>query len=142
MITLTLNKNLLALLNLTLIIEFLFIMITPMKKFSIIYKKTISIVFLGAYLLILGYSSFHLHKTNYFLEDAINVEGKVFSNSSFHQNGFCLLFHFNCSQLKGDIDSITDYKPTEILVKQSAFTSSLISSEINSLLRRGPPSII
>jgi hypothetical protein len=112
-----------------------------MKNFQTRYKKTFSVLSLAAYIFILGYSLFHFHKCGYFPENSINIESKIYSNSGFHQNGFCQISHFSNNQLTGDVNLFSDYKPTETLAQQFNFTPSLISSEINSLLRRGPPSL-
>lgn len=112
-----------------------------MKKLQLRYKKAFSILSLCAYLFISGYSLFHFHKTDYFLEPSVNIEGKIYIDSGFHHNGFCQLFQFNSSQLSWDIDLVSDCKPNKILINQFTITTSLISSEINSLLRRGPPSL-
>jgi hypothetical protein len=104
-------------------------------------KKYISVLWLGAYIFVSGYSLLHNHNSNHFGEESYALQNNITINTGFHHDSFCLLHHFNSTLYFSDLNLFHQITPAELCVKENSSDLSLISSEINSNPKRGPPSL-
>jgi hypothetical protein len=112
-----------------------------MNKLFLRYREPITVICLSTYLFITGFCLFHYHQTNYQFKEEFDVISKNSFNSGFHEGGFCYLIHFANNQIQGDSHLIPHLKPVVLLIKPVT-SPSLIPTEINFTLRRGPPSLV
>ena len=112
-----------------------------MNKLFLRYREPLTAICLVTYLFITGFCLFHYHQTNYKFNAEFDAISKNSFNSGFHEDGVCHLVLFTNNQIQGDSNLIPHLKPVVLLIKP-VVSPSLTSTEINFILRRGPPSLV